>query len=121
MGCDCCGQQAPSPEPVAAPIATPTEKMNSCQDSCCDGNDLEEDLDTNDLGQEERTQENPDDCCSSGKCANDKPEHDPDTPDCCRGKVGPCCDTSCLDRLAMRECEMSAAAASGPYAQIKSE
>ncbi|KAE8149773.1 E1-E2 ATPase-domain-containing protein [Aspergillus avenaceus] len=30
-----------------------------------------------------------------------------DEPSCCRGKARPCCDTSCLDRLALRECEMS--------------
>lgn len=27
-----------------------------------------------------------------------------DAPDCCAGKTSPCCDTSCLDRLAVREC-----------------
>ncbi|KAK0747305.1 E1-E2 ATPase-domain-containing protein [Apiosordaria backusii] len=26
-------------------------------------------------------------------------------PDCCKGKSSPCCDTSCLDRLALRACQ----------------
>ncbi|EWY79822.1 Cu2+-exporting ATPase [Fusarium oxysporum NRRL 32931] len=116
MGCDCCGPPAPAPEPVAVPIAAPIEETSSCQDSCCDGDDAEP-LDTKAPGQGEPTRENPDDCCSFRKCADEKPEDDTDAPDCCLGKVSPCCDTSCLDRLAMRECEMSAASAPGPNAQ----
>ena len=123
MGCDCCGPPAPAPELVAAPTATPIEETSSCQDSCCDGSDGDaEPLKTKDPGQGEPNQENPDDCCSSGKCADKKAAKDStDAPDCCRGKVGPCCDTSCLDRLAMRECEMSAVAAPGANAKTKSE
>lgn len=122
MGCDCCGPPAPATEPVAAPIAAPIEETSSCQDSCCDGGDSDaEPLETKDPGPGEPNQEKSDDCCSSGKCADDKAEDDSDAPDCCRGKVGPCCDTSCLDRLAMRECEMSAVAAPGANAQTKSE
>jgi len=95
------------------------EETSSCQDSCCDGD--AEPLDTKAPGQGEPTQEKSDDCCSSGNCADDKTDDDTDAPDCCRGKAGPCCDTSCLDHLAMRECEMSAAAAPGPTAQTNSE
>lgn len=116
MGCDCCGPPAPTTEPVAAPIAAPIEETSSCQDSCCD-----EPLETKDPRQEELNQNVPGDCCSSGKCTDDKAKDDSDAPDCCRGKVGPCCDTSCLDRLAMRECEISAVAAPGANAQTKSE
>jgi Cu2+-exporting ATPase len=29
----------------------------------------------------------------------------PDRPSCCNDKVFPCCDVSCLDRIALRECE----------------
>ncbi|KAJ5189677.1 hypothetical protein N7491_008278 [Penicillium cf. griseofulvum] len=68
-------------------------------------------------GQKEFTPENPDGCCSPSKCTDDKPQDHTDVPDCCRGKVSPCCDTSCLDRLAIRECEMSAKAAPGPNIQ----
>lgn len=118
MGYDCCGPPATATEPVAAPIAAPIEETSSCQDSCCDGGDSDaEPLETKDPGQGEPNQDKPDDCCSSGKCADDKAKDDTDAPDCCRGKVGLCCDTSCLDRLAMRECEMNAVAAPGANAQ----
>ncbi|CEL11969.1 hypothetical protein ASPCAL15063 [Aspergillus calidoustus] len=116
MGCDCSGPPAPAPEPDVTPISAPTEETTSCQDACCDSDDTEP-LDTTAPGQGEPTLEKPDDGCSPGKCTDNKTENDTDAPDCCRGKVGPCCDTSCLDRLAMRECEMSAAAAPGPNGQ----
>lgn len=76
-------------------------------------------------------QEKADDCCLSGQFCGDDPkdevkapgcrsstgqsddaEDDANAPDCCRDKVGPCCDVSCIDRLAMRECEGTAATAS---------
>ena len=120
MGCDCCGPPAPAPEPVAASISAPIEETSSCRVSCCDGDDVEP-LNTKAPGRGEPTLEKPDDCCSSGRCADDKTEDDTDAPDCCRGKVGPCCDASCLDRLAMRECDVSAAAAPGPNDQTNSE
>jgi heavy metal translocating P-type ATPase len=117
MECNCCGPPAPATEPV---IAAPIEETSSCQDFCCDGGDNNaEPLETEDPGQGEPNQERADDCCSSGKCGDRRPKDDDDAPECCRGKLGPCCDTSCLDRLAMRECEMSAVAASGENAQTE--
>ncbi|UKZ95705.1 uncharacterized protein TrAFT101_010524 [Trichoderma asperellum] len=112
MGYDCCGQQAPAPEILAESIEAPVEQTNGYQQSRSDDH-CPETLDTKSPGQGERTQGTSDDCCSSGKCVDDKTEHDTDAPDCCRGKVSPCCDTSCLDRLAMRECEMNAATVLG--------
>lgn len=41
-----------------------------------------------------------DGCCAESALADEKPEQPP----CCTGKPSPCCDTSCLDRLAAREC-----------------
>jgi hypothetical protein len=41
-------------------------------------------------------------CCSSPPAA--APVVD-DAPSCCQGKKAPCCDTSCIDRLALRECQ----------------
>ncbi|KXG47943.1 uncharacterized protein PGRI_018130 [Penicillium griseofulvum] len=90
MGCDYYG-----PEPDIMPLEAPSEKTSTAS------------------GREELTPENPDDCCSSGDCADNKPHNHTDVPDCCCGKVSPCCDTSCLDRLAMRECGMSATATRG--------
>jgi len=106
MGCDCCGPSA------ATPITALNEETSSCQDFCRNGD--EEALDTETPRQREPAHEQPNECCSSDKCADDKVEDDTDEPICCRGKVGPCCDTSCLDRLAMRECEMSTVAAPNP-------
>ncbi|KAB8275370.1 E1-E2 ATPase-domain-containing protein [Aspergillus minisclerotigenes] len=31
-------------------------------------------------------------------------EEDPNKPSCCKDKPSPCCDVSCLDRIALREC-----------------
>lgn len=120
MGSDYCGQHAPTAEPDVTPIAAPTKETCSCRDSCCDG-DGAEPLDITAPSQGELTQGELDDCCYPGKCSDNKTENDTDAPDCCRGKVGPCCDTTCLDLLARRECEMSAAAAPGPNCQPNSE
>lgn len=56
-----------------------------------------------------------DDCCSGldascgaarGTDAADVANRgDEKVMDCCRGKPSPCCDESCLDRLALRECD----------------
>ncbi len=45
--------------------------------------------------------------CKKGCCSPTKPTVTDDTPvpSCCEGKAAPCCDESCLDRLALRECE----------------
>ncbi|RGP81309.1 cu2+-exporting atpase [Fusarium longipes] len=116
MGFDCCGLPDSAPEPVAVRI----EKAGSCHYSCCDGSDSNgDDLATKDSGQGESNREKLDDCCSSGRCADDKSKDDIDAPGCCRGKVGPCCDTSCLDRLAMRECEMGTVAVPRKNRQTK--
>ncbi|KAH8713316.1 P-type cation-transporting ATPase [Beauveria bassiana] len=76
MGSGCC----PSTPVKASPAATP--ELDVCRNLCCSESD-----DTPLLA---------DTSLDQGK---DK------APDCCAGKSGPCCDTSCLDRLAMRECE----------------
>ncbi|KAM5347903.1 hypothetical protein ACJ41O_007727 [Fusarium nematophilum] len=114
MGCDCCGPPAPAPEPVVAPAAASIEETSSCKDSCCGGGGDPETLETKNEAQGVPDEEESGDCCSSGGCAgdetkDDKANDDADAPDCCRGKVAPCCDTSCIDRLAIRECEMSTA------------
>ncbi|KAL7920986.1 p-type copper atpase [Trichoderma austrokoningii] len=105
MGYDCCGQKAPA------------EQTSICQHSGSDDDDCAGALDSKSADQAERPQATLDDCCSSGKCEDDKTQLDTEKPDCCRGKVTPCCDTSCLDRLATRECEMNAATVLGPDAQ----
>lgn len=113
MACDCCGPPVPATEPVAALIAAPDEETSSSGDDA-------ECLETKDLSEGEPNREQLGDCCPSGKYRDNKSRDDTDAPDCCRGKLGPCCDTSCLDRLAMRECEMSGVA-SGAGSETKSE
>ncbi|TQV97503.1 heavy metal translocating P-type ATPase [Cordyceps javanica] len=75
MGSDCCAPTAVD----AAPAVTP--KAEVCRDRCCgDSNNATLAVD------------------------NSKDKGKDNDPDCCAGKTAPCCDTSCLDRLAMREC-----------------
>lgn len=109
-----CGLPVPASESDATPSAAPSEEMSNCKNSCCD-----KPLDNTAQAQEELIQEELDETCSPGKCTDSRTENDNGAPDCCRGKVGPCCDTSCLDSLAMRECAMSAAP--GPTSQPNSE
>ncbi|KAK7217347.1 hypothetical protein V2G26_005350 [Clonostachys chloroleuca] len=117
MESDCCGTPVPALEPPPAPTAT--EKAGACQGGCCGGQSVEtrdSEPSIQEVSDEEKIE---DDCCSAGKCADDVGEEDPDAPDCCRGKANPCCDTSCLDRLALRECGMSAATSSDSNACCK--
>lgn len=106
----CCGPPAAAPEPVGTPTA-PSIEINSEVDTCCDGDG------TGSLPDEAHSQAgaqaaNPNDCCSAGSCKDTAPKDQADAPDCCRDKVGPCCDASCIDRLAMRECSINSAASS---------
>lgn len=43
-------------------------------------------------------------CCSEPSVLEIE---DPNNPDCCKGKDGSCCDASCLDRIALRQCDVS--------------
>ncbi|KAH6139071.1 hypothetical protein HBI64_033620 [Parastagonospora nodorum] len=43
-----------------------------------------------------------DDCCSSKPTNVESQDLDP--PNCCEGKQSPCCNSSCIDRLALRAC-----------------
>ena len=75
-----------------------TKTDNNCSDSCCDK-------------PEPAQPSNADNHCSDGCCDSKaqpkKDTEDPTVPDCCRGKPSPCCDESCLERLALRECDSS--------------
>lgn len=103
----CCGEKKPvSPSQVEPSTANTA----GCQEKCCDGSTersqscdsseikkIEGDTDSNELF--DGCQKS---CCSSPTQAQLKT---PDTPVCCEGKKSPCCDESCLERLALRECE----------------
>lgn len=86
-GDGCCGGGEPSKTTEAKPGAT-------CEDACCDGEEAVKVAST-DSGAS----------CKDACCDDTKPEvEDPENPSCCKGKSSPCCDVSCLDRLAAREC-----------------
>lgn len=108
--CDdaCCGgQQDEKPKPEAAP----------CQDVCrplkptsegdytkgCGGGKMETSLmDAPDCCASKPTKSG----CKRGCCSElAPPKEDLKTPSCCNGKPSPCCDASCLDRIALRECD----------------
>ncbi|KAL3489619.1 E1-E2 ATPase-domain-containing protein [Aspergillus germanicus] len=92
----CCGE---SNIPAQKPILCGQNKPK--QDICCAGPSCNEINDCAD-----------DDLSEPGSL-----EEDPNDPSCCRGKANPCCDASCLDRIAFRECDtdtISTAAASFP-------
>ncbi|OAA64760.1 ATPase, P-type, K/Mg/Cd/Cu/Zn/Na/Ca/Na/H-transporter [Cordyceps fumosorosea ARSEF 2679] len=78
MGSDCC-----APATAESAPAVPLEAL-VCRSSCC--------VDSANNAPATDTSKNKD---------KDKDN----SPDCCAGKTSPCCDTSCLDRLAVRECE----------------
>jgi hypothetical protein len=119
MESDCCGTPVPALEPPPAPTAT--EKAGACQAGCCGGQSVETRDAEPSIQKEPNEEKIEDDCCSAGKCVDDVAEEDSDAPDCCRGKANPCCDTSCLDRLALRECGMSAATSSDSTGKMKRE
>lgn len=70
-------------------LAEPSPRESvSCQDACCDDTLSMQD------GDAQR---------AHGKF----PDKTSEDPPCCAGKPSPCCDKSCLERLAARECEQS--------------
>jgi hypothetical protein len=85
----------------------------ACSKGCCGESNIPAQM-PNLCGQDKQQQ---DICCAgpscneSGDCEDadlSEPgslEEDPNDPSCCRGKANPCCDASCLDRLAFRECD----------------
>ncbi|KAL3294595.1 copper-translocating P-type ATPase [Colletotrichum asianum] len=45
------------------------------------------------------------DNCKKGCCSSPTPKSQEEkVPSCCEGKTSPCCDSTCIDRLALREC-----------------
>lgn len=108
MGFNCCGPSVPPPEPDIRSSEAEPEETSGCKNSCCDGANAEQPFNETTPGQEMPNQERSDGLYPPGKGTDHETEDDIDVPDCCRGKVRPCCDTSCLDRLAMRASAMSA-------------
>lgn len=79
-----------------------------CQDTCCGG--LEHDSQPGTGCQAETIGGIVDNCASESigrDCfESEQPQHeDPNSLSCCKGKTLPCCDVSCLERIALRACE----------------
>lgn len=86
-GDGCCAGGEPSKN-------TEAKLAGTCEDGCCGGEEAVKVAST-DSGAS----------CKDACCDDMKPEvEDPKNPSCCKGKSSPCCDVSCLDRLAAREC-----------------
>ncbi|PTB74191.1 heavy metal translocatin [Trichoderma longibrachiatum ATCC 18648] len=88
-----------------------SDEEQSCEDSCCGGGDKVQDEPA--CQNKSKAANLEDDCCAprpscNKSCCSIKERPCPDDepkPDCCKGKSSPCCDQTCLDRLALRECE----------------
>lgn len=48
--------------------------------------------------------------CDDGCCSSSSPPVAVPAPPCCQGKSSPCCDTSCIDRVALRDCQSNSCA-----------
>ncbi|RGP69768.1 cu2+-exporting atpase [Fusarium sporotrichioides] len=98
MGCKsgCCGP--PIPEPSATQALSQGD-IDNCEDQYK--------AVTGQKDEDPATSKQTGDCCSSDDCKDGKTDSDNDAPDCCFGKISPCCSAACIDRLAMRDCRMS--------------
>lgn len=124
-GIDKCGM---TEDTVVDTCCAPVSPEPVCKKGCCGGSEQKqpvEDLTSRSLAKNQcdsRREANDD--SSVHKCAASKSTESPgedgccsvpdpspcettvsNRPSCCEGKGLPCCDTSCLDRIALRECE----------------
>jgi len=97
-------------EPVGEAGSSRLIASTPCRDTCC-GEPSEERqggarCEVKDAGTDgDCGTPNPKPACSKGCCSVPEPPRLNETraPSCCEGKAAPCCDQSCLDRLALRE------------------
>jgi hypothetical protein len=91
--------------------------LAGCQDACCNGPTKKT---KGSVGSGAKDIKIDDNCCCvndhdcrSGCCSVPEPSQveDPNDPSCCKGSPLPCCDVSCLDRLALRACDSARQAA----------
>ncbi|KAK0717484.1 E1-E2 ATPase-domain-containing protein [Lasiosphaeria miniovina] len=95
--CDDCGHVTDPVQDDCGCDSTGASETGGCQDGCCD----------------EATQASQDNIngAKTGRgvgascCAPDAASKEPEAPECCENKQSPCCDETCLDRLALRACE----------------
>ncbi|KAK9238057.1 copper-translocating P-type ATPase [Lipomyces kononenkoae] len=93
----------------------PSETFSTSYQGGCCGAPSQATLNSLGCGRKE-VEVDDDDCCGpqsdeqSGNenhrsAAAELQVEDPNNPSCCKDKTDPCCDVSCLDRIAMRECD----------------
>lgn len=107
---DCC-QEACCAEDKASTARQGLRENESCQDRCC-----AEDSSSSATQSPREGVSCQDTCCDNTRSTKGGDTHDAhadspgkalEYPPCCAGKPSPCCDKSCLERLAARECEQS--------------
>lgn len=103
---NCCTGGEGSRDTTAKTEQAQVAKQDNCQDKCCSGKEVSEKPvkgDYCDLANIRSEAECQDSCCAGNES---EALHEP-APPCCIGKSSPCCDDSCIDRLALRECELT--------------
>ncbi|KAI2617046.1 heavy metal translocatin [Hypomontagnella submonticulosa] len=87
----------------------------SCQDSCCDA---DEEVIDDCCGP---TKDTPQDTCKDKCCSTPESKEAEPSPTCCKGKQQPCCDTTCIDRIVLRETANEARRGSGQSSSSSKE
>ena len=92
-GSGCCKAPHSAPLERNASLVPP---ISDNAESCCNNEDLTENMDTTCQ----------DACCdrSTDDMAGELKLRPLEAPSCCKSKPFPCCDSSCIDRIALREC-----------------
>ncbi|OBR04273.1 Copper-translocating P-type ATPase [Colletotrichum higginsianum IMI 349063] len=109
---DVCG---PQPTDVTDDCCAPRLPVAvACNEGCCDTKaeprKKKDSTIKRDIGADFCTpQPQPTDDCSKGCCSSSPSNQEvkvteDKAPSCCEGKTSPCCDSTCIDRLALREC-----------------
>ncbi|KAI1214146.1 heavy metal translocatin [Annulohypoxylon truncatum] len=93
----CCGPKNEKDDKDSC--CEPAESIvdDCCKDSCCDTKEEVKD----DCCSPSKEVPRDDDSCKDACCSSVKP--DEIEPSCCEGKQKPCCDSTCIDRLVLRE------------------
>ncbi|QMW39218.1 hypothetical protein G4B11_002498 [Aspergillus flavus] len=76
-----------------------SDPRNTCSSGCCGEQD--KGIKTRDASVPHTSDRGPTESRGSTEKLQ---EEDPNKPSCCKDKPSPCCDVSCLDRIALREC-----------------
>ena len=105
---DCCGEnnkkKALEDASCCDGFCTLKTTRSGCNKGCCGGEDKE--LIKGGSVLDDYASKPTESDCNKRCCSKSAPsDEDPKNPSCCNGKPSPCCDVSCLDRIALRECD----------------